>query len=256
MKRREEPQEKSHKQHRAKKDKLAKKLQYKKHKQSVRNKSQADKNAQKETHDEAIGRNIHIIIKKLLKYNAASEKELPSLFETLDKGNEIDIFNIEDEYVKRKLYKLFRLFGVPRTRAKYTFKMVKKPNSTVPRWKIHTLKERVLEHIKECKDEIDNEPKGEDKESQSSEEEIEIKKSEEPQKEIIISPKPNETIENIQKTKQKSIIKKGANFLENTMKILKLEEDEGIPEELRAKERKALDELFKSKKSLKKHKEI
>jgi len=240
MKRQLEQQDKPHKQHRSKKEKLVKKLQYKKHKQTIKKKLLAEKEAQRESHAETIARNIHLIIKKLLKYNASSETELPELLDNLDKGHEVDIFNIEDPYVKHKLYKLFRLLGVQSMRAKYTFKVVKGPKTSIPRWKVKTLKERILEAIKECKEEIRNEVHLEEEKPQ-----VKVKKEEV----VIVDEGKDEEIIKVKPIIKK--IQKGASFLAKTMKVIDLDKQltNEFSEQEKMKEREALNELFQFTKS-------
>jgi len=52
------------------------------------------------------------IIKKLIKTNRATITDLPQLLDMLDKNYEVNIDLYTDEYVKHKLYKLFKLFGL------------------------------------------------------------------------------------------------------------------------------------------------
>ncbi len=150
---REAGSEKPHKEHRKRRDKVDKKMQYKKNKKKVRAEQQSEKDAQHESSEELIDRTIRTIIKKLLKYEKSSETEIPGLFEVLDKGNEVSIADMEDPYVKHKLYKMFKLMGIPHSaRAKYAFRVVKTA-STAPRWKSHTLKERIVGMVRDCKEE-------------------------------------------------------------------------------------------------------
>eukprot|EP00826_Nyctotherus_ovalis_P008625 TRINITY_DN1223_c0_g2_i1.p1 TRINITY_DN1223_c0_g2~~TRINITY_DN1223_c0_g2_i1.p1 ORF type:complete len:261 (+),score=69.32 TRINITY_DN1223_c0_g2_i1:100-882(+) len=97
------------------------------------------KHSSKDSHEKE-DKNIRAIVKKLIKHDASSETELPELFDTLDNGGDVDISELEDEYVKHKLYKLFKLFEVPHRTAKYVFKLEKKSS--------HSLKSRIESIIK------------------------------------------------------------------------------------------------------------
>lgn len=94
---------------------------------------------------------IRIIIKKLLKYNAAVITDLPELLDMLDKGYDVNISDMGDPYVRHKLYKLFKLFGVSHdTRNKYNFKRVQPVILKDPTTKRNrTMKEYALKLIQE-----------------------------------------------------------------------------------------------------------
>jgi len=276
---REEP-EKSHKQHRHKKDKVEKKLNYKKHKNREKEKRKAEKDSKKETPEEAIQRNIHIIVKKLLKYDKSSEQNLPELLGSIDKGNEIDIGKMDDEYARHKLYKLFKLLGIQQNRAKYAFKLLK-TSSTAPKWKNKTFKEKIIEIISEAKKEIEESKKSEkaekDENSDLEKDESDSEKSEKSESEKSESEKSekNEGIvgPTIPEVPQKKKITekeepKGQSFLQNTMKVIEgtTENDDFVgpmaPDEIQdakyAKKKELLAEynkIFRPKTLLEEHQE-
>ena len=119
----------SNKQHHQKKEKLRKKMEHKKD----RKKSKGVRNVEKKKakyirHLEREGKTeidiiMERIIKKLLKYNEETKTDIPGLFEMLDEECEIDISELEDEYIKHKLYKLLKLLRVNNnTKNKMVFK--------------------------------------------------------------------------------------------------------------------------------------
>ena len=58
---------------------------------------------------------INSILKKLLNHNLKeSKRDIPDIFEALDGGSEIDLTSLEDDYVKAKLSKLFKLLLLKR----------------------------------------------------------------------------------------------------------------------------------------------
>jgi Mg-chelatase subunit ChlI len=113
---------------------------------------------------------INTILKKLLNNNLKEAKrDIPDIFEALDGGNEIDLTNLEDDYVKAKLTKLFKLLLLIRSvENKLTFK---KSNS------LHTFSlKKLLEFmIHENEKEMSN-YSGSDKEDDEDEEEESVSK--------------------------------------------------------------------------------
>jgi hypothetical protein len=110
-----EDTEKIHKNHRKKKDKHVQKLQYKKNKKKIKAelKEQKKRAAEKELKNSPEC-TIERIIKKLLKYNSDTEAELEEVFRMIDNGDEIDISELDDKYIKHKMNKLFKLLKIPR----------------------------------------------------------------------------------------------------------------------------------------------
>lgn len=100
------------------------------------------KHSREDSHEKE-EKSIRTIVKKLIKYDSSSEDALTELFDTLDKGDEIDISGVEDEYIKHKLYKLFKLFQIPHSTGKYIFKF-EKPQS-------YSLKNKIEKIVKRCK---------------------------------------------------------------------------------------------------------
>eukprot|EP01022_Parablepharisma_sp_SALTPOND_P023610 TRINITY_DN502_c0_g1_i1.p2 TRINITY_DN502_c0_g1~~TRINITY_DN502_c0_g1_i1.p2 ORF type:complete len:270 (+),score=40.76 TRINITY_DN502_c0_g1_i1:2073-2882(+) len=98
---------------------------------------------------------IRTIIKKLMKYNSTSITDLPELLDMLDKGYDVNLSDFGDDYIKHKLYKLFKLFGlVHDSRNKYSFKKGRGTNSVGSITKQNqSMKEHVLALIDEYKKE-------------------------------------------------------------------------------------------------------
>ena len=118
-----ESEEGKSKKHNQKKDKLKKKLHYKKHKKKfkeqrsrLREEGRPVQNLHKlslisaEFAEAFSGRDLRLmqkILRKLLAHNRQSGREdIETLFESFDGGARIDLSGIEDEYVKRKVFKL------------------------------------------------------------------------------------------------------------------------------------------------------
>lgn len=232
---REEETEKSHKQHRQKKDKLEKKLQFKKHKKKEKDKRKQEKDNEKDDSGEIIEKTIYTVTKKLIKFDQSTANELPNLFGELDEGNEMNIADIENDYVKHKLYKLLKLMGVPHyPKAKFTFKKDKLDKTVRPKDKPQPLKEKILAIIKKCQEELKN--KAENKESSSESEEQKGDHQEEQKKGQKIeeeNPKcPNPTQEEpidskpAMEKKKKQEENKGANFLKSTLNAIEDAEKE------------------------------
>ena len=56
------------------------------------------------------------IIEKLLDHNRESRNDLPALFADLDTGSAIDISGLEDQYVQAKLYKIFKIMRLRKSK--------------------------------------------------------------------------------------------------------------------------------------------
>ena len=111
--------------------------------QKSHHKKRDDKRHSSKDSHEKEEKDMRKIVKKLIKRDASSKEGLMELFDTLDKGDEVDISGIEDEYLKQKLYKLLKLSGVPHNTEKYIFKLQKSLS--------YSLKNKIEEMIKRCK---------------------------------------------------------------------------------------------------------
>jgi hypothetical protein len=115
-------EEHTHKQHRKKNEKLEKKLARKKNRQKDKEQQKEAKASETESAEAIIEQTKRTIIKKLMKHDPGCIEDLPTLFGLLDSGDEVNLTDMEDAYAKHKLYKLLKLFAVPRApRSKYTF---------------------------------------------------------------------------------------------------------------------------------------
>jgi len=122
----------SNKRHNKTKDKLVVKKKYKKNKQKfaeirsklrdikkakeiyIRQAMISDRFNQKVHSDE-----IHIlqsIVKKLIDHNQDSKEDLPVLFESLDQKAAVDISGIDDTYVQAKLFKIFKIMRLRKSK--------------------------------------------------------------------------------------------------------------------------------------------
>jgi len=62
---------------------------------------------------------IHILqsmVGKLIEHNPETKDELPVLFESLDQKAAVDISGIDDTYVQAKLYKIFKIMRLRKSK--------------------------------------------------------------------------------------------------------------------------------------------
>ena len=56
------------------------------------------------------------LVKKMLSYNPESREEMPEVFASLDQGAAIDISGIDDTYVQAKLFKIFKIMRLRKSK--------------------------------------------------------------------------------------------------------------------------------------------
>lgn len=56
------------------------------------------------------------MVGKLIEHNPDSKDELPEVFGSLDEGAAVDISGIDDNYVQAKLYKIFKIMRLRKSK--------------------------------------------------------------------------------------------------------------------------------------------
>ena len=91
------------------------------------------------------------IVKKMLKHNSECEDSLPALFKSLDEGAAIDISGINDSYVQSKLYKMFKIMRLRKSKGN-ELEFRKKVEKDIHKFSFARFIDYVIKYVQEEKD--------------------------------------------------------------------------------------------------------
>ena len=105
------------------------------------------------------------VVSKLLKHNPESEDSMPTLFKELDDGASIDISGLNDMYVQAKLYKIFKIMRLRKTKGN-ELEFRKKLEKDIHKFSFRRFIEYVIKYCQDEKDSSDSEEEDNDEDDE------------------------------------------------------------------------------------------